>query len=212
LVCTKQCAERNAREWLKEARAHDIPTGATPVKGAIAVWEYGGGGYGHVAYVSNVLPGGATIEIEEANYVPKTVTYGRHVGSSEPSGYIYGGPAGDGSGSGGGGSTGGGSTGGGTLIEGSLSALISDGVINVFAIGSNGQLYETYQESGGGFSSWIAMAGVFPGGTIEGSLSALISDGVINVFAIGSNGQLYETYQECGGRFSSWIAMAETFP
>ena len=86
----------DAKRWLADARGH-VPEGSVPVVGAIAVWTYGGGGYGHVAYVAGVADGGATVIVDEANYVRyHTVSLGRRVPAREISGYIYGGPAGNG--------------------------------------------------------------------------------------------------------------------
>jgi surface antigen len=88
----------DARQWLEDAQGR-VPEGNSPTVGAIAVWTYGGGGHGHVAYVSGV--NGSTVTVDESNYIFHTVTYGRSVPASQISGYIYGGPAGNGPGSGG---------------------------------------------------------------------------------------------------------------
>jgi CHAP domain len=85
----------NAGQWLSDAQGK-VPEGTTPVVGAIAVWTNGGVGTGHVAYVSDVTDDGATVIVDEANWVPFAVTYGRAVPASQISGYIYGGPAGNG--------------------------------------------------------------------------------------------------------------------
>jgi hypothetical protein len=103
-------------------------------------------------------------------------------------------------------------------LRGSISVLVDkadSNSINVFAMGSNGQLYQTYQNSGGGFVSWLAVAGAFPGGTAQGSVTALpqpADSNAINVFALGSNGHLYQTYQTSGGQFVSWLPIASTLP
>lgn len=47
----------NAINWWSEARAFGVPEGRVPVAGAIAV--FGIGYYGHVAYVTRVLPNGS---------------------------------------------------------------------------------------------------------------------------------------------------------
>ncbi len=88
----------NAGEWLNEARGH-VPEGDTPVVGAIAVWlPYHGGafGYGHVAYVAAVA--GGTVTVEDFNWEGE-VHHIHKVPVSWISGYIYGGPAGNGPGS-----------------------------------------------------------------------------------------------------------------
>ena len=56
----------NANMWLTSARANGLETGTTPEVGAIAVFTGGGGGYGHVAYVSEI--NGGQVKILEANY------------------------------------------------------------------------------------------------------------------------------------------------
>jgi hypothetical protein len=106
----------------------------------------------------------------------------------------------------------------GGFLEGSISALAapaSDNLINVFALGSNGHLYQSYEKSNGSFTGWAAIAGSFPGGSLQGSISALAapaSDNLINVFALGSNGHLYQSYEKSNGSFTGWAAVAGSFP
>lgn len=93
----------NATDWLAGAQARGIPTGSTPVVGAIAWWSgvnrtYADSSYGHVAYVLAV--GGGTVTFEEMNGPAGE----DHVDTQTmrldnfyaPQGYIYGGPAGSG--------------------------------------------------------------------------------------------------------------------
>ena len=56
----------NANMWLDSTRSNGLETGTTPEVGSIAVFTGGGGGYGHVAYVSEI--NGSQIKILEANY------------------------------------------------------------------------------------------------------------------------------------------------
>lgn len=96
----------NALNWISSAQAHGIPTGTTPVAGAIVVFQPrqdGAGGYGHVAYVESV--NGGSISISEANYsgvrVRETIDgipIEVQTISSAGLHYIYGGPAGNGPG------------------------------------------------------------------------------------------------------------------
>ena len=44
----------NANQWIASAQAAGHSVGTTPQVGAVAVWPYDGGGYGHVAYVTAV--------------------------------------------------------------------------------------------------------------------------------------------------------------
>ena len=85
----------NADEWYERARARGIPVGRLPVKGAIAWWNSSPHApEGHVAYVAGVS--GGSVTIEEMNRVAWNVTDTRAIPASEPNGYIYGGPAGNG--------------------------------------------------------------------------------------------------------------------
>ncbi|MGH9091922.1 MAG: CHAP domain-containing protein, partial [Acidimicrobiales bacterium] len=70
----------NATDWATHAAAKGIVVNQTPSIGAIAQWNAGGGGDGHVAYVESVDPGGAGITITEDNYMPENA-------SSFPGGY-----------------------------------------------------------------------------------------------------------------------------
>ncbi len=85
----------NANQWLMSARAKGFRTGSDPQVGAIAVWVNDGGGYGHVAYVSE-MASKDQIKVKEANYLgnpmisdyrgwfnPKAATWGGEVA------YIY---------------------------------------------------------------------------------------------------------------------------
>ena len=93
----------NATDWLAGAQARHIPTGSTPVVGAVAWWSgvdrtYADSIYGHVAYVTGV--GNGTVTFEEMNarlgpggWTPQTMALSSHYA---PQGYIYGGPAGTG--------------------------------------------------------------------------------------------------------------------
>ncbi|MBW7822012.1 CHAP domain-containing protein [Streptococcus thermophilus] len=57
----------NAKDWIASAKAAGHSVGTTPVAGAIAVWPYDGGGYGHVAYVTSAS-GANSIQVMESNY------------------------------------------------------------------------------------------------------------------------------------------------
>ena len=86
--------------------------------------------------------------------------------------------------------------------------------INVFAMGSNGALYQTYEQSNGLFSAWSEVRTSFPGGQLEGGLTATTPAGStnINVFAMGSNGALYQAYEQSNGLFSAWSEVRTSFP
>ena len=73
--------------WYANAVARGIPRGQSPRVGAAAV--FGGGGFGHVTYVEEVLDGGAKIRISEYNFVQDGVYSERIMSSSVPTGYVY---------------------------------------------------------------------------------------------------------------------------
>ena len=91
----------NAYQWMGNAQARGIPTGARPVAGAVAWWDAVPNtplSLGHVAYVESVS--GNTFVVSEMNAAagwnkvdsqPYTVG-----GKGAPQGFIYGGPAGNG--------------------------------------------------------------------------------------------------------------------
>jgi hypothetical protein len=103
-------------------------------------------------------------------------------------------------------------------LQGSISAFpqpADDDAINLFALGSNAHLYQSYETTNGQFSDWKAVAGSFPGGSLQGSISAFIQpadDDAINLFALGSNAHLYQSYETTNGQFSDWIGIAGTLP
>lgn len=57
----------NARDWIASAQANGHTIGTTPVVGAVAVWPEDGGGYGHVAVVTDVQSA-TNIQVSESNY------------------------------------------------------------------------------------------------------------------------------------------------
>ena len=57
----------NANQWANSAIAAGYRTGNTPKPGSIIMWPGLGGGYGHVAYVTDVREDGM-IQVMEANY------------------------------------------------------------------------------------------------------------------------------------------------
>lgn len=57
----------NANQWGASAQAAGHTIGNVPRAGAVAVWPYDGGGYGHVAYVTEVQSQ-TSIRVMESNY------------------------------------------------------------------------------------------------------------------------------------------------
>ncbi|HEM9546197.1 TPA: CHAP domain-containing protein [Streptococcus agalactiae] len=82
----------NANQWGASARAAGYYVGTTPRVGAVAVWPYDGGGYGHVAVVTSVA-NNSSIQVMESNYAGN-MSIGNYRGSFNPSAsgsvyYIY---------------------------------------------------------------------------------------------------------------------------
>jgi surface antigen len=88
----------NAWRWLSNAQHVGIPTGTTPVRGALVVFPrgYGGSVVGHIAYVESVNADGSYV-VSERNWNYNSNVTVRRVQPSYPGvGFIYGGPAGNG--------------------------------------------------------------------------------------------------------------------
>ena len=88
----------NAWRWLSNAQHVGIPTGTTPVHGALVVFPrgYGGSAVGHIAYVESVNADGSYV-VSERNWNYNSNVTLRHVQASLPGvAFIYGGPAGNG--------------------------------------------------------------------------------------------------------------------
>jgi 5-hydroxyisourate hydrolase-like protein (transthyretin family) len=83
----------------------------------------------------------------------------------------------------------------------------SNGVIDVFAQGTNGALYERTTTNGGTtWSGWTSLGGVLAANSAPAATSP--SNGVIDVFAQGTNGALYERTTTNGGTtWSGWTSL-----
>ena len=79
----------NAKNWIASAQAAGHSVGTTPVAGAIAVWPYDGGGYGHVAYVTSAS-GANSIQVMESNYAGNMLI-GNYRGTFDPTSSAHGG-------------------------------------------------------------------------------------------------------------------------
>ena len=79
----------NAKDWIASAQAAGHLVGTTPVAGAIAVWPYDGGGYGHVAYVTSAS-GVNSIQVMESNYAGNTLI-DNYRGTFDPTSSAHGG-------------------------------------------------------------------------------------------------------------------------
>jgi len=95
-------AAGNAGSWLEDVKGR-VPEGSAPVAGALAVWlpGYHGAGSitGHVAYVAEVS--GTRVLLDDSNWTPTPTSarlevHEHWVPAGAPTGYIYGGPAGNG--------------------------------------------------------------------------------------------------------------------
>jgi surface antigen len=87
----------NAWRWLSNAQRVGIPTGTTPVRGALVVFPrgYGGSAVGHIAYVESVNADGSYV-VSERNWNYNSNVTVRRVGPYAGVAFIYGGPAGTG--------------------------------------------------------------------------------------------------------------------
>ena len=79
----------NAKDWIASAKAAGHSVGTTPVAGAIAVWPYDGGGYGHVAYVTSAS-GANSIQVMESNYAGN-MSISNYRGTFDPTSSAHGG-------------------------------------------------------------------------------------------------------------------------
>ncbi|MCE2188080.1 CHAP domain-containing protein, partial [Streptococcus thermophilus] len=79
----------NAKDWIASAKAAGHSVGTTPVAGAIAVWPYDGGGYGHVAYVTSAS-GVNSIQVMESNYAGNMLI-GNYRSTFDPTSSAHGG-------------------------------------------------------------------------------------------------------------------------
>jgi hypothetical protein len=84
-------------------------------------------------------------------------------------------------------------------------ATNADGRMEIFAVGSNRQLYHTAQSCANcGFGPWGSLAG----GVSGKPAVARNTDGRLEVFVRGTDGELYGIYQVCAGcGWGSWYAM-----
>ncbi|MDQ0222107.1 peptidoglycan hydrolase PcsB [Streptococcus moroccensis] len=79
----------NANQWPASAQAAGYSVGSTPVVGAVAVWPYDGGGYGHVAVVTAVQSA-TNIQVSESNYAG-SMSIGNYRGWFNPTASTWGG-------------------------------------------------------------------------------------------------------------------------
>ncbi len=75
----------NGNQWRDRTAAKGIPHGSTPKVGAVAYWNSGGNGYGHVGWVESVNSDGS---VNTSNYNGLTGSFYRQ-SSARPEGYIY---------------------------------------------------------------------------------------------------------------------------
>lgn len=79
----------NASQWIASAQVAGHSVGTTPQVGAVAVWPYDGGGFGHVAYVTSVQSS-TNIQVTEANYAGNS-SLGNYRGWFDPTSSSWGG-------------------------------------------------------------------------------------------------------------------------
>ena len=219
----------NGNMWGVFAARAGLPTGGTPVAGAIASFQ--GGAYGHVAYVESVNANGSYV-VSEENYGPSEWNGGyeepgypdapdpsiRTIYASPPGTvFIYGGPAGNPS-LGGAGNTGGGSTQtpappvqtGSPAVVPNQPGTPNAGALSAYAVGSNGLVYTSWQPMVG--SSWTAWQEVGSQGVGMTGSPAVVPNqpgtpnaGALSAYAIGSNGVIYTSWQpELDSSWTTW--------
>jgi surface antigen len=214
----------NGNMWGVFAARAGLPTGGTPVAGAIASFQ--GGRYGHVAYVESVNANGSYV-VSEENYGPSEWN-----NSNEEPGYpdapdpslrtiyatppgtvfIYGGPA----------SNPGGSPGGSptppppAVMTGSPAVVPNQpgtpnaGALSAYAIGSNGIVYTSWQPTvGSGWTAWqeVGSQGVGMTGSpaVVPNQPGTPHAGALSAYAIGSNGIVYTSWQpELDSSWTPW--------
>ena len=79
----------NASQWGASAQAAGHAIGSVPVAGAVAVWPYDAGGYGHVAYVTAV-ESATNIQVMESNFAGN-MSIGNYRGWFNPTDPTWGG-------------------------------------------------------------------------------------------------------------------------
>ncbi|MEV6985232.1 hypothetical protein AB0M95_28770 [Sphaerisporangium sp. NPDC051017] len=94
-------------------------------------------------------------------------------------------------------------------------ALNKGGWLEVFAVGTDGNMYHSYQASGriGGWSPWYSMGA--PSGLSFSWARVVVGtnkDGRLEVFALGSNNELWHAWQlTAGGAWSGWASLGGQF-
>ncbi len=89
-----------------------------------------------------------------------------------------------------------------------------DGRMEVFAVGTDTQLYHKWEDSTGSWSNWTSLGGSWPGQPSVG----MNADGHLEVFIVGGQGQsgatLFHAWQTSPGSSSwtGWVALAGTWP
>ena len=81
-----------------------------------------------------------------------------------------------------------------------------DGTLEVFALGSNGNIWHNYQTSAG--AGWVGWGELQSGQQFQGNpVVAKNQNGALEVFALGSNGNIWHNYQTSAG--AGWVGWGE---
>src|SRR5579875_308561 len=91
------------------------------------------------------------------------------------------------------------------FVRSPVVARNADGRIEVFAVGSDTQLYHKWEyDSNGDWSSWVSLGGSWPGQPAIG----MNTDGRLEIFIVGNQGQsgatLFHAWQTSPGSDLSW--------
>jgi surface antigen len=193
----------DAKNWADSTHGYTVDN--TPSKDAIAVWQTGGGGHGHVAYVYavNTVNGVKVASLDEYNSGyplnynnnPPTLQWGlfysgRTTASNSagtPYRYIHiGTPSGG-------------------IGYSRLAALQYNTEIDVFKRGGDNAIWkDTWQPANNAWSGWNSLGGVLASDPV-----AIKYNTEMDVFAIASNGQVVKDTWN-GSSWSNWNSLGGT--
>ena len=84
----------------------------------------------------------------------------------------------------------------GVTLTGTPTAVVSDGIMFIHALGSDGQWYYRFRsESTDSWNENWTSRGMPPGVTLTGTPTAVVSDGIMFIHALGSDGQWYYRFR-----------------
>ena len=181
----------DAKNWANSTHGYTVDN--TPSIGAIAVWQTGGGGHGHVAYVYAVNNGIASLDeynsgfpLDSNGHPQWGLFYSGRTTASNSAGtpyrYIHIGTV--------------------PSNQVNTPASISfNGALNVFKIGGDGNVYQNYW-NGTKWNGWSSLGG----STAVNNLAVIVNGSALNIFQLNANGQVYTEYNS-GNGWSGWASL-----